>query len=502
MTTFLSLRGISKSFPGVKALESVSLEVNHGEVVGLIGENGAGKSTLVKILAGIHRPDSGSIQIESKDVELSTPGDAAKHGIGIVHQELELVDTLDVAANIFLGREPTWAGPVKLIDTKRIRSEAEQVLARLRVSISPRARVGELSLAHRQMVEIARALSLNAKIVLMDEPTSSLTLAEADRLLEIVRELRIQGVGVIYISHRLGEVQKVADRVVVLRDGKNAGVLDAAEATHEQMIRLMVGRDLQPVTAEPPSSSGSNSGSNRAVFEVQRFRTELYPAREVSIAIHAGQILGVAGLVGAGRSELARAIFGVDRRLSGALMCEGRELIIDSVHDAIVNGIYLVPEDRRNVGLITELSVRENITLPALLRYSRGSLILRKSERAAAEEVRDALKIKAASIETAAGNLSGGNQQKVVLAKWLSLSPRLLLFDEPTRGIDVAAKSEIYRLMRRLAAEGVAIMMISSDMEEILLNSDRVAVMREGQITGVLDRSDCNEEAIMRLAVA
>jgi ribose transport system ATP-binding protein len=495
---FLSLSGISKSFPGVKALQSVSLDVNHGEVVGLIGENGAGKSTLVKILAGIHHPDSGSIQIDGQDVKLRSPGDAGKCGIGIIHQELELIDTLDVASNIFLGREPTWAGPAKLVDTRRIRSEAEEVLSRLRVPLSPRTRVSELSLAQRQMIEIARALSLNARILLMDEPTSSLTLAEAERLLQIVRELRGQNVGILYISHRLGEIQSVADRVVALRDGKNAGVLEASEITHERMIRLMVGRDLESMA--PPAAGVS--GVSRAVFEVQKFRTQSHPGKEVSLAIHGGEILGVAGLVGAGRSELARAMFGVDARLSGKLVCGGREVPGNSVKGAIANGIYLVPEDRRGVGLITEMNIRENVTLPALRRYASRGLMRRQAERAAAETERDRLKIKASSVEMAAGNLSGGNQQKVVLAKWLSLSPKLLLFDEPTRGIDVGAKAEIYQIMRRLAAEGVAIMMISSDMEEILLNSDRVAVMREGQVTGVLARADCSEQAIMRLAVA
>jgi ribose transport system ATP-binding protein len=501
MPAFLSMKGVSKSFAGVKALESVSLDVNLGEVVALIGENGAGKSTLVKILAGIHQPDSGSIQIDGRDADLRSPLDAARQGIGTIHQELELVDTLDVASNIFLGREPVWAGPAKLIDTRRIRSEAEQILAKLGVSISPRTRVRELSLAQKQTVEIARALSLNARILLMDEPTSSLTLAEAERLLDIVRELRTRNVGIIYISHRLGEIQKVADRVVVLRDGKNAGAMNAAEASHEQMVRLMVGRDLQSLQ---PAAAGQPlpGASRRTCFQVQKFRTQSHPGSEVSLEIYGGQILGVAGLVGAGRSELARAIFGVDRRLSGRVVWGGRELPINSVRDAIENGIYLIPEDRRNVGLITEMTVRENITLPDLRRYSSSGLIRRRDERAAASEISGGLKIKASSVEAVVGNLSGGNQQKVVLAKWLSLNPKLILFDEPTRGIDVGARAEIYQLMRKLAGEGVAIMMISSDMEEILLNSDRVAVMREGHLTGMLDHSECTEEAIMRLAVA
>jgi ribose transport system ATP-binding protein len=492
----LSLTAISKSFPGVKALDSVSLEVRRGEAVALIGENGAGKSTLMKILAGIHQPDSGAIQIDGETVQLRAPRDAARRGIAIIHQELELIDTLDVGANVFLGREPTWGGAARLIDTKRVRSQTQEILDRLRAPISCRTPVATLSLAHRQLVEIARALSLNAKILLMDEPTSSLTASETERLLEIVRELRSQGVTVIYISHRLTEVQEIADRVVVLRDGKNAGELQRAELSHDRMIQLMVGRDLKSFYT-PPSEAASTVS-----FQLQKFRTRRYPQSEISLTIRGGEILGLAGLVGAGRSELAQAVFGVEPQLSGAVFIDGSPLEIKAPGDAIRSGIYLVPEDRRQSGLVTEMTVRENITLPALAQYSSARLIRTNLETMAAQKMCDALKIKTPSIETIAAKLSGGNQQKVVLAKWLSLSPRLILFDEPTRGIDVGAKAEIYQLMRRLAAEGVAIVMISSDMEEILGNSDRVAVMHDGRITGVLDRSQCTQEAIMRLAVA
>lgn len=496
VSNVLALAGISKSFPGVKALDSVALNIAAAEVVALIGENGAGKSTLIKILAGIHQPDSGSIRIGGEVVELRSPRNAAQHGIAIIHQELELVDSLDVAANVFLGREPTWGGPAKFIDSKKIRSKTEEILIRLRAPISARAQVGSLSLAHKQMVEIARALSLNAKILLMDEPTSSLSAAETDRLLEVVRELRAQGVAIIYISHRLTEIQQIADRVVVLRDGKNAGELHGPEVAHDQMIQLMVGRDLKTFYSAP---SQTPSQSN---YELRKFRTRRYPRNEISLTIRAGEILGIAGLVGAGRSELAHAVFGIEPPLSGELLAGGHPMKIQSPRDAVNRGIYLVPEDRRSLGLVTEMTVRENITLPALARYSFARIVQRNLENDAAMKMCDALKIRTASIEAVAGNLSGGNQQKVVLAKWLSLNPKLILFDEPTRGIDVGAKAEIYQLMRRLAEDSVAIVMISSDMEEILGNSDRVAVMHDGRITGVLDRAECSQEAIMRLAVS
>ena len=496
VSNVLALTGISKSFPGVKALDSVALNIAGAEVVALIGENGAGKSTLIRILAGIHQPDSGAIRIADEVVELRSPRDAARQGIAIIHQELELVDTLDVAANVFLGREPTWGGPAKFIDSKQVHSKTEEILSRLRAPISTRTQVGNLSLAHKQMVEIARALSLNAKILLMDEPTSSLTATETERLLEIVSELRKQGVAVIYISHRLTEIQRIADRVVVLRDGKNAGELQGADITHDRMIQLMVGRDLENFYSPPAEASSQNS------YQLQKFRTRRYPQSEISLTIRCGEILGVAGLVGAGRSELAEAIFGIEPPLSGEFFAGGERMKIHSPRDAVACGVYLVPEDRRSLGLITDMTVRENITLPALARYSFARFVQRKSESDVALKMCEALKIRTPSIEVAAATLSGGNQQKVVLAKWLSLNPKLILFDEPTRGIDVGAKAEIYQLMRRLAEEGVAIVMISSDMEEILGNSDRVAVMHEGRITGILDRAECTQESIMRLAVA
>jgi ribose transport system ATP-binding protein len=492
----LEMSGISKKFPGVTALDSVQFSVGRGEVVALIGENGAGKSTLMKILAGIYLPDSGTIHLDEKAVSIHTPRDSAQLGIGTIHQELEVIDTLDVAANVFLGREPVWGGPLRLVDRKKIHSRAREVLTRVGLDVSPDFLLRELSTAQKQLVEIARALSQDARLLIMDEPTSSLTLAETERLIQVVKDLRANGVSVVYISHRLQEIERLADRVVVLRDGRNAGELRREEISHDRMVQLMVGRDLKSFYA------GGTSTHGRVRMEFRGLRTARYPAHAISLSIQAGEILGLAGLIGAGRSELVQAVFGVDRRRGGEIVLDGAVVDIASPRDAILCGIYLVPEDRRNSGLLTDMSVRENITLPNLSQFSSAGWIRRADEMANAQSACTKLRIKTASIETRAGSLSGGNQQKIVLAKWLSLKPKVILFDEPTRGIDVAAKAEIYQLMRRLAAEGVAILMVSSDMEEILGNSDRIAVMHEGRLTGVLQRSDCTEEAVMKLAVA
>ena len=489
----LEMQKISKRFPGVLALDAVDLDVFPGEVVALAGENGAGKSTLMKVLGGIYQPESGAIYIEGTKTVIGSVSDVTDSGIGLVHQELNVLDNLTVAENIYLGREPRRAK--FLIDRTKLNSDSDVYLKRLGLDISPRTPLLELSIAQQQMVEIAKALSQNARIVIMDEPTSSLTLTETDRLLSVISELRSQGVSLIYISHRLGEIKQIADRVVVLRDGRNAGTIHRAEINHAAIVSLMVGRDLQtfhrheaPVETKPFAT-------------IQDLRTRRFPACSNSFDVRAGEILGFAGLVGSGRSEAAQAIFGVDRALAGGIHLDGKLVTIKNARDAISSGIYLVPEDRRTAGLIVDIPIRANITLPALTRYASAGLVSRKRESKRAAEMCEKLNVKAPSIETNAANLSGGNQQKVVLAKWLSLNPKLLIFDEPTRGIDVGAKAEIYELMRELAESGVAIIMISSDMEEILGESDRIAVMHEGTITGILERADASEEAIMKLAV-
>jgi ribose transport system ATP-binding protein len=495
-TRILEMQKIDKRFPGVHALKGVDLDVVAGEVVALLGENGAGKSTLMKVLGGVQQPDGGQILIDCAPVLISNVSDATRHGIAFIHQELNVLDNLDVAANVFLGREPVRGGFLHLVDTRKMYDQTTRHLKRLGLDVAPDTPLDRLSIAQQQLVEIAKALSLDARILIMDEPTSSLTLAETARLLRVVKDLRANGVAIIYISHRLGEVHEIADRAVVLRDGANAGSLERAEINHDNMVRLMVGRDLESFYKRPAVEKTPH------YFEVETLRTARYPDKQVSFYVGKGEILGIAGLVGAGRSEAAQTIFGVDPAVEARLRLDAQPLQISSPRDAIRHHIYLVPEDRRTAGLITEISVRENVTLPSLGRFAQAGLISFDKERKKAEEMCDRLNVKAPSVEVKAADLSGGNQQKVVLAKWLALEPKVLIFDEPTRGIDVGAKAEIYELMRGLAEAGVAIVMISSDMEEILHISDRVAVMREGRVTGVLTRDECSEENIMRLAVS
>jgi ribose transport system ATP-binding protein len=490
---FLEMRGISKGFPGVKALDNVSLQIGRGEVVAICGENGAGKSTLMKILGGVYQPDAGEIFIDGQPVKINGVTDSMKHGIAFIHQELNVLGNLDVAANVFLGREPKNA--FGLINSKKIHADTAPFIQRLGLDVSTRTPLDNLSIAHQQMVEIAKALSLNARLIIMDEPTSSLTLMETNRLLELIRELSGQGVGIAYISHRLGEISECADRVVVLRDGKNAGELSEAEATHDKLVGLMVGREIKSFYVQPAGSK------TPGFFKVRNASSSLHPGKRVSFDAARGEIFGFAGLVGAGRSEIAKAISGLEESPAQEIFLDGKKLSVGKPRDAIDHGIYLAPENRRTEGLIVEMSVRENISLPSLENFSSFGLINRKQERKIAAEQVKSLNVKTPTTETRVLNLSGGNQQKVVLGKWLAMTPKVMILDEPTRGIDVGAKAEIYRLMRELADGGAVILMISSDMEEVLNVSDRIAVMHEGEISGVLERPDCNEENVMQLAV-
>jgi ribose transport system ATP-binding protein len=493
------MSGISKRFPGVVALDGVGLEVSAGEIVGLVGENGAGKSTLMKVLTGVHRADAGAITIDGAPVLLHGPADAVRLGVAIIHQELELIDTLDAPANVFLGREPHRGGPLRLLDRRRMEMDTERHLARIGARIPAGTIVGRLSIAQRQFVAIARALSMNARLLVLDEPTASLGSGEAERLHAVLRDLQAHGTAIIYISHRLREIEALADRAVVLRDGRNAGVLPCGEITRDRLVQLMVGRAIQPVSRRDPAVAAAPPPVR---LQLEGVRTGRYPAAEVSLTVHAGEVLGIAGLIGAGRSELAEAICGVGPRRAGRVLLDGTAVVIHSPRDAIRAGLCLVPEDRRGRGVIGAMSVRENITLPALGSFARLGVVRRAAEAVAAADIARMLTVKAPSIDAAVATLSGGNQQKVVLGKWLARRPRVIVVDEPTQGVDVGAKAEIHRLVRRLADEGAAVVMISSDMEEIVAESDRVAVMHEGRVTGILDRGVCTPESILQLAVA
>jgi ribose transport system ATP-binding protein len=421
--------------------------------------------------------------------------EAGGQGIAFVHQELSVFDNLDVAATVLVGREPVWGGPLRLVDRAACRARVAPLLARLGADFGPDARVEALSIAQRQLVEIARALSMDARIIIFDEPTSSLTLSETDRLLAAIAALRAAGTGIIYITHRLGEIVACADCVTCLRDGRVVGHLARGEITHAAMTRLMIGRDLKSLYTPPAGPPPAGGG-----LAVSGLVTQAFPDRQADLEVRPGEILGLAGLVGAGRTSLARAVFGVEPALAGEIRLDGRALRIRAPGEAIAQGIYLVPEDRKRSGVILDMTIAENVTLPDLASHASGFLVRRASEARAAEAQRRSLGIRAPDVATGTGTLSGGNQQKVALAKWLAMRPRAILLDEPTRGVDVGAKGEIYALMRALADSGVAVLMISSDMEEVIGVSDRVAVMHEGRIAGVLERAQAGEANILRLA--
>jgi ribose transport system ATP-binding protein len=449
----------------------------------------------MKILGGVVAPSAGSITLDGRSYSALTVADAMAGGIAFVHQELNLFENLDVAGNILIGREPLRGGPLRLIDRRAMEAQVRPILARLGADFAPDAPLADLSLAQMQLVEIAKALSLNARLVILDEPTSSLTIAETERLLKVIAELKAGGVGVVFISHRLHEVERCCDRVVVLRDGRVVATLAGEMIQHDEMIRLMIGRDLRSLYIPPKAAPGET------VLELAGVRTSAYPDRPVSLAIRSGEIVGLAGLVGAGRTELARAVFGIDRMLGGAVRLGGEPIRIASARDAIDRGLFLIPEDRKRSGVLLDMPIAANITLPDLVSYAPAYVVDVGKETTRAEQQKRALGIRAPGVATAVKTLSGGNQQKVVLAKWLAMRPRALIFDEPTRGIDVGAKGEIYALMRELADNGVAILMISSDMEEVIGVSDRVVVLHEGAISGHLERAEFSEQNVLRLAV-
>ncbi|WP_009962319.1 sugar ABC transporter ATP-binding protein [Verrucomicrobium spinosum] len=492
MSDLLSVQNLSKQFPGVRALDDVSLAVAKGELVAVIGENGAGKSTLMKILAGMQSPDRGQIQFEGRTVGLSGVQHAQSLGIALIHQELVLADNLDAAGNVFLGREPRQS---IFIRHEVMRQRAQILLDQLGAGFLATTPVADLSLGQRQLVEIAKALSLDAKLIIMDEPTSSLSLRETETLFRVIADLRSRGLSILYISHRLGEVKLLADRVVALRDGRNVGALSREEITHDAMVRLMVGRDLsgaRPLDARPPGER---------VLEVKSLRTQAFPANRLTFHVCRGEMVGLAGLVGAGRTEVLRALFGVVPPLAGEVRVAGQLLPARHPDQAVAAGLALVPEDRKTLGVFLEESVQWNVALTTLARDAKAGIFVNEQAGSAlAADLGQQLRIKAASPDTLVGTLSGGNQQKVVLGKWLALAPKVLLLDEPTRGIDVGAKAEIYQLMERLTAEGMAVLFASSEMEEVLAMSDRVLVMHEGRLSGELSRAEATEESIMALA--
>lgn len=490
--TILKMEDISKQFPGVKALDGVCLEVRKGEVHALLGENGAGKSTLLKILAGVYTRDSGRIFIDGHEVRQLDPQKAEALGIAVIYQEFSTLPQLSVAENIFLANQPLRRGGLA-IDWKACRRRSSELLRRVGLDIDPDTLICDLKIAQQQMVEIAKALSKNARIIVMDEPTAPLTQREIENLFSVIRELKAQGVSVIYVSHRLVEIKQICDRITFLRDGRQVGQASVDEVDMRDMIRMMVGRELSDMYPKVHARIGDE------LLRVEKIVTA-EKLKGVSFILRKGEILGIAGLVGAGRTELARAVFGADPILSGKVYLEGRQLKKSSVRKSITAGMGLVPEDRKRQGLVLMMNVGHNITLASLKKYrSFGKLCLKKENQSAVHFV-DKLRIATPSILQETSNLSGGNQQKVVLSKWLCANCKALIIDEPTRGIDVGAKKEIYELMGELVSEGIGIVMISSELPELIGICDRIVVMHEGRITGELDRSIFSEERIMAYA--
>jgi ribose transport system ATP-binding protein len=488
------MSAITKRFPGVVALQGVSLSAERGEVLALMGENGAGKSTLMKILGGAQLPDEGEILVAGQPVVLSDVSEAKRLGIALIHQELMLAKNLDIAANVFLGSERRPFGLLTPLDRRAMNARAATLLARVGLSLPPTTPVAALTAGQMQMVEIAKALALDARIIIMDEPTSSLTTAESEQLFEIIRQLRADGIAIIYISHRMEEVLMLADRISVLRDGRYIGDLLRSEATQDKIVAMMVGRELSGQYF--PDAAGRSAGD--AVLTVSDL---VVPgaSKPVSFEARRGEILGFAGLVGSGRTELMCSVFGVTPALAGRMTLNGAEYAPRHPKDAITRGVFLAPEDRKQHGLVLPMSIAENTSLPDIANYARFGWLDRVRERTVAEREVSRLRTKTPSIAQKAVNLSGGNQQKVVLGKWLAMNPKVLILDEPTRGIDVGAKAEIYRHMADLAAEGIAIIMVSSDMEEVIGMSDRVVVMHERRITGVLPREELSQQKIATL---
>ncbi len=490
----VSMEQISKAFPGVQALQQVDFELLEGEVHALVGENGAGKSTLIKVLAGVHRADAGTIRLSGRPVDPRSPREMTEAGVRVIYQELNLVPELSVAENLFLGREPTLRFPFGIVNWSAMRRQTTEILSRFGLKVDPRTPVGRLGVACQQIIEIAKAVSCNAKVVVMDEPTAALTERETEKLFTIIHELKKRQVGIVYISHRLEEIRRIADRVTVLRDGKHVATAKQTELPAQDIIRHMVGRSIDEYYPKEDVPKGG------VLLEV-RGLTRHGVCRQVSFRLHSGEILGLAGLVGSGRTEIAELIFGRRKADAGTVSVAGTPVRIRAPHQAVSQGIGLIPEDRKSDGLVLEMSVFDNATLSILQRTCVLGVIRHRALMRSVEQVGKQLRLKAASLGQHVKHLSGGNQQKVVLARWLLHNCQIYIFDEPTRGIDVGARSEIYRLMEDLAKQGAGIIMISSDLPEVLCMSDRILVVSEGAIAGELRRDEATPESIMRLAV-
>ncbi len=489
----VSMKNISKTFPGVKALDKVNLEILKGEVLALLGENGAGKSTLMKILSGVYTKDGGTIHILGKEYDNLTPGQARQIGVAIIHQELNMCKELSVAENIFLGRELIKG---TALDNKEMLRQAKEILEDLKIDIRPEQILGDLPVSKQQMVEIAKALSLNAKILIMDEPTSALTAKEIEDLFRIIKKLKKEGKGIVYISHRLEELQHIVDRVTIMRDGQYITTFPFENSKMNEIITHMVGREIKEKYPKIECKKG------KKILEVRNLNAGKM-VRDVSFSIHEGEILGIAGLMGAGRTETTRAIFGADKKESGIILIDGKEVKIESPMDAIREGLVLAPEDRKKDGLCTKLNIRHNLALPNLDQVCNVlGVVNNKKEKKLCEKAIKDLLIKTPSTEVDAGNLSGGNQQKVVVGKWLARNSRVVIFDEPTRGIDVGAKVEIYHLMNELKKKKIAVMFVSSEMPEVLGVADRILVMCDGRITGEVMPNETSQNEILTLATA
>jgi len=487
----VEIEHMMKSFPGVKALDDVSFSLRAGEVMALLGENGAGKSTLMKILSGVYQKDEGIIRVFDQEIREMTPQKATELGIAIIHQELNMCQHLSVAENIFLGKEK-----VKnlMLSQKEMNQEAAAILGRLNIDLDPATIVGSLAVSMQQMVEIAKALSVNAKILIMDEPTSALTSKEINDLFTIIRKLKSEGCGIVYISHRLEELKHIVDRVTIMRDGRYITAIDFDQNRMDEIISHMVGREIKEKFPRVTCRKG------KKILEVKNLNAGRL-VRDINLELYEGEIVGIAGLMGAGRTETTRAIFGVDEKQSGQIFLDGREIRIHNATDAIEAGIVLAPEDRKKDGLCTKLSIRDNIALPNLdILCSRLGVVNRKKELEMTRKAVESLRIKLASPDADAGSLSGGNQQKVVVGKWLARDSRVVIFDEPTRGIDVAAKVEIYHLMNELKKQGIGVLFVSSEMPEIMGISDRILVMCDGRITGEMEAAGATQDKILKYA--